>query len=157
MSNHLETLDQDLEEGITITHTAQKDLRQAGGWAMMFAVIGFIISSILLIATIFMLFSGVLSEMDSGPYSFIGGGFIVMFYGIITAVYFLFSWLLLKFSLNAMKVGKVGGSSNEVGNAMSALRKMFMIMGVTTIAMIVVYIVMIIMFGIAFADASARF
>lgn len=152
------TLDQGFDQGITLATDAQKNLRQAGGWAMMFAVIGFVFTLIMLIATLAMMFSGVLAEFDDiSPYSFIGGGVIVFFYAFMTAIYFLYSWLLMKFSLNAMKVGKRGSSSLQVSNAMSALKNMFMIMGISTIVIMALYLIMILVFAVGMAGAASGF
>ncbi|MCW4469620.1 hypothetical protein OGH69_11630 [Flavobacterium sp. MFBS3-15] len=129
-----------------LTNDAKDFLRSAAGWAMAFAIIGFIGCGFLLLATLALFAAG--GEQNGMP-----TGAIALLYLVMTVMYFLPMLFLLKFS-TASKRALDENNTQQLIATFKNLKNHFMMAVISVIVIIISSIV----FGVIIvASAASQF
>jgi hypothetical protein len=149
--NYVEIIDQKIElEGITLLH-----LNEIRKWTHFLSILGFVAVGLLFFVGILLLVTTTLrSAVQFDQYSLLTP-WIGIFYIVFAAIYFFPVFYLLKFSILArhslMRIGSGESSSGLMADAIHYLKRHFRFIGISTIVMLVVYLLVIIGLVIAFA------
>ncbi len=122
-------------------------LKTAGYWGKFLAIMGFIVSGVMVFAGIIVLISGFANSSYQGQMSFpmhLLGIFI-----ILAGFYVFLSFFLLRFSNNAIETTK-GLKTETLTVSLKNLKSLFKFMGVSIIVMLGLYVVGFLV-GIVFA------
>lgn len=128
---------------IQLTHEAKSLLRTAGGWAMAFAIIGFVGCGFLLLATLALFAAG--GEQNGMP-----TGAIALLYFVMTIMYFIPMLFLLKFS-TASKRALDENNTEQFTATFKNLKNHFM----WAVISVIVIIISSIVFGVIIVAAAA--
>ncbi len=141
---------------IILNEEAQYFLHQAGKWAKFLGILGFIGTGFIVIASFFMgaIFS-TMAMYQANPYPAGMGGFMTFFYLLLAVFYFFFSLYLYRFG-NKIRTGVEYNDTALVTGGLSNLKSFFKLMGITTIVIIILYVLIIIGVVIGAAALSNR-
>ena len=132
------------ENNVVLLEEAQYYLQKSGEWARFLGIVGFVGSSLLLIAAFFIgsIFSA-MSVYQATPYPAGFGGMMGFFYVLMAVFYFFFSLYLFQFG-NKIKTGIAYGDPIQISAALSKLKSFFKMLGITTIVIISIYVLIIV-------------
>ncbi len=131
------------QNGINVTSTAQAGLKTAASWSTFLAILGFIFAGLMALASVGSLFL-------VGQFSQLGIPFpvwiIPLFYIGMTALMIITLLFLYRFA-SKTKTALAAGSSAELEGALVNLGKYFKIVGIMTIAVLILYVILLSSFG----------
>lgn len=130
-------LDENLNS-LALNGQARADLRTAGKWGRLLAIVAFIFLGLAVLGIIFgaSSFLAMGSAFGSGMGAM--GGLIMLLYLAILAIAFYIYYLLYQFATNAI-IAADSQSGSALNNSLAALAKLFMIAGIFTLIFIVIY------------------
>lgn len=144
-------------KGITLSDDALRQISQTAKWAQFLAIIGFVLTALIVVAGLFMgSFMSIFKEMGGGTTPMPRMPFMALsvIYVILGGVYFIPSWFLYKFSTETRKA--LFGSDEEIlTQAFANLRRTFKFLGIMTIVIIGLYALVIIAVTIGAAAGAA--
>ncbi|GET21271.1 DUF5362 family protein [Prolixibacter denitrificans] len=144
-------------KGITLSEDALRQISQTAKWAQFLAIIGFVVTALIVVAGLFMgSFMSVFREMGGGtaPMPRIPYMAVSVIYVIMGGIYFIPSWFLYKFSTETRKA-LIGNDEEILTQAFANLRRTFKFMGIMTIVIIGLYVLVIIAVTIGAAAGAA--
>ncbi len=156
MENFNQPIDDELLSGVNLTPKALDDLRSTGGWAMFIAIVGLLFSGLMILAGLMVLIFAFIDDnlIGTTPNAIF---FLMSFFYLAMGVLYLIPMiLLLRFSNNARRVGQ-GQNSIAIEGAFSNLRKHYKMLGIMVIAMILLYILMIVIYGMFLGAMMSSF
>jgi len=143
-------------KGISLSEDALRQISQTAKWAQFLAIIGFVVTALIVVAGLFMgSFMSIFKEM-SGNTQMTHMPFMALsvIYVIMGGVYFIPSWFLYKFSTETRKA-LVGSDEEILTQAFANLRRTFKFLGIMTIVIIGLYALVIIAVTIGAAAGAA--
>ena len=133
----METLDDQLSDGGSLTAIAKQALLVASKWAKFLSIIGFIGVGIMVIVGIFIMFqlSNLPIQITNGfPFGIIGFLYIAM-----ALLYFFPTYYLFQFANNTKK-GISNNSNESVEIGLVNLKSMFKFIGIFTVVILSIYV-----------------
>jgi len=132
----METLDDQLSDGGTLTAIAKQALLVASKWAKFLSIIGFIGVGIMVILGIFIMFQ--LSNLpinfqNNFPFAWFG-----IFYVLMALLYFFPTYYLFQFA-NKTKKGISNNSNESVEEGLVNIKSMFKFIGIFTVVILSIY------------------
>lgn len=122
-----------LSSDLKIDEVCHMHLKETAKWAKFLAVVGFVITGIIVIVA---LFAGtLLSEMPMGEAAGIGAGLITFIYIIIAIIYFFLSLYLYRFA-TSMQIALNSGNQDELSKSFMNLKLMNRLIGIIVLAYI---------------------
>ncbi|MFA6086036.1 DUF5362 family protein [Mucilaginibacter sp.] len=130
------------EPQIILSDEAQYYLQKAGQWAYFLGIVGFVLSGIFVLGSLFVgsIFS-MMSKLQpeaATPYPAAMGGFLSFVYILLAVFYFFFSLYIYQFG-SRIKNGILHSNSAEITTAFGKLKSFFKLWGITTIVIISLY------------------
>jgi hypothetical protein len=130
------------EPQIILSEEAQYYLQKAGQWAYFLGIVGFVLSGIFVLGSLFIgsIFS-MLSKLQpeaATPYPAAMGGFLSFVYILLAIFYFFFSLYIYQFG-GRIKNGILHSNSAEITIAFSKLKSFFKLWGISTVVIISLY------------------
>lgn len=150
--NNYNTLDQQDMSGTNLSDYGQANLLQAGKWAKFASICGLVylgfITLVVLMAGSYltmylnMILSGLAASENGGMLGLIGGSITIFYLGILALGYYLMiSWL--QFGNRSSRAVRYSDQASHV-MAWKALRNFFRVAGIFTLAMLVLYLILIV-------------
>lgn len=130
LDNHLNT-----ETNLALSSKGKKDFRSIANWCLFFSILGIIFSGLMILGGLAMT-----SVMGAFPGGSEIGGVLTIVYLILGFVYALPVYYLFKFSTK-MKGALTRNDTADFNDAINKLKTHFLIMGIFTIVVIVLYVV----------------
>lgn len=137
--NHLS----DFENSLHVSAAGQQYLKETAKWARFLAIVGFVMTGIIVLAA---LFAGTLFStlaQTSPELAFFPTAGITVGYLFIAAIYF-FPCLFLLQSSQKLNLALQSGSSDELTVAFEKLKNFFRFVGIMTLVIIALYALMIV-------------
>ena len=130
-----------------LTTFSKEYLKSAGQWAYILGIIGFVMSGLMLIASIFIGIAFSAFSTDDFGSAFgssmpFGGGTIAAIYVVLALVYGVFSYLLFLFGMK-MKDAIQKNDGSVLEKSLHSLKLFFKLWGIMTIVFIGLYIILI--------------
>ncbi len=141
--------------GLNVDAQAKGFLIEAAKWGKFLAIIGFIVCVLIVLGGIVV--ATQYSELDnafstygeSNPFEKLGPG-IAAIYIVLAAIYFFPCLYLLRFS-SQVQTAMYTGNQERMTSAFKNLKSMFKFVGIMTIIVIAIYILAIVVLGVAMA------
>jgi hypothetical protein len=144
----METLDDQLSDGGSLTAIAKQALLVASKWAKFLSILGFIGVGLMVIIGIFIMFQ--LANLPIRVGNGIPFGVIGFFYVGMALLYFFPVYYLFQFANNTKK-GISNNSNESVEIGLVNLKSMFKFVGIFTVVILSIYVLI---FLVAFVTAS---
>lgn len=143
-------------KSITLSDDALRQISQTAKWAQFLAIIGFVLTALIVVAGLFMgSFMSIFKEMSGNtqmpPMPF---AVLSVVYVIMGGVYFIPSWFLYKFSTETRKA-LLGNDEEILTQAFANLRRTFKFLGIMTIVIVGLYVLVLIAVMIGAAVGAA--
>lgn len=152
-----QTLDAGIDDSqIGISPVIKGYLKTTSGWAKFLGIVGFVLSGLMLLGTIFA--ASIISAMTAGFEQELGtavpisAGFVSIFYFFIAALYFIPSLFLFQFGNKTAK-SLNNLSQDELESGLANLKNYFTFWGILTIVIIAFYALIILFAGVGAAMA----
>lgn len=116
--------------GIQLTSTDLINLKTAGKWGRFISIVSLVSIGLMMLGLLF--FGGTmmaLASSDLGAAGALGGTAILIFYGLLFALYIYPTVMLYKFSTNVIKAAD-NGNPTAASEAFASLKSMFKFMGI---------------------------
>jgi hypothetical protein len=125
--------------GIHLTSADLANLKTAGKWGRFISIVILVSIGLMMLGIIF--FGGTmmaLASSDIGAAGALGGTAMVIFYGLLFALYIYPTVMLYKFSTNIIKAAD-NGNATAASEAFASLKSMFKFMGILMAIMLGFY------------------
>ncbi|GET23809.1 DUF5362 family protein [Prolixibacter sp. NT017] len=143
-------------KGITLSDDALRQISQTAKWAQFLAIIGFVLTALIVVAGLFMgSFMSIFKEMSGNtqmphmPFAVLSVVYVIM-----GGVYFIPSWFLYKFSTETRKA-LFGNDEEILTQAFANLRRTFKFLGIMTIIIVGLYVLVLVAAMIGAAVGAA--
>jgi len=127
------------EINLIITNSIKQDLKTISFWSKFLSILGFVVLGFMLIAAIFMIIAGLFIDKmtnEAAPFSFALSGLVYIVMGVI---YFFPTYYLFK-SGNKLSAAVNNNNQDELTEGFKHTKSLYKFIGVSTIAIIVLYI-----------------
>jgi hypothetical protein len=136
-----------------IDYTARSYLLEAARWGKFLAIVGFILIGLMALGFVAIMFNAAdIGNQFGALYGLGYGAGILIFYGLMFALFFYLNWTLYKFSVKT-KLALASLNQEQFNEGLRNLKNMFKIWGICMIVLLAIYGI-IILFALVAAIAS---